>query len=276
MGARRPGLLGTTTQPEAHRRVRLAGAHRRAGAAGQGVRRPARRRRGLPGRRHGGVPLPARRMRLLVPRGQHPAPGGAPGHRADHGRRPRPAATARGLRWEARGARPAHLGARRRGAPQRRGPRSRLRPRARPDRVVPGPGGARGTRRHRSGRGRRDPGRLRLDDREDHRVRTYPRRRAGEAAPGAHGHHGRHRGRHDQQVVPAGAALPTRGHGGQRGHGVDRPGAHARWSGGARRGRRRAGRRRYRRVRRGRARRAAAVPRHRPRRPAGGTPRAGP
>ena len=89
-------------------------------------------------------------------------------------------------------------------------PRLRLRPRC--------PG------RHRRQRGRPHPGRLRLDDRQDHRLRPGPRRGARAAAPGAGRHHGPHRGRRDQQELPARPARPARGHRRQRRHRLDRPG----------------------------------------------------
>ena len=63
------------------------------------------------------VPVPPGREAVRVPRGQHPAAGRAPDHRADHRRRPGQAAAARGGRrasWTATG-RPS------RGTPSRRG-----------------------------------------------------------------------------------------------------------------------------------------------------------
>ena len=59
------------------------------------VRRPAGPRGGLRQRRHRRVPLRAGRPSALVPRGQHAAAGGAPGHRGDHRRRRRQAPAAR-------------------------------------------------------------------------------------------------------------------------------------------------------------------------------------
>ena len=59
----------------------------------------------------------------------------------------------------------------RRGPPQRRGPPTRLRPGAGNDRDAGAPGRAGYPRRHRRRRGRRDPIRVRLDDRQGHRLR---------------------------------------------------------------------------------------------------------
>ena len=101
--------------------------------------------------------------------------------------------------------------ARRRGPAQRRGPRPRLRPVARPDRAAGAALRPRHPGRHRRQRGRHHPGRLRLDDRQDHRLRPHPRRGAGPAAPGAGRDHGDHRGRRDQQELPARPARPARG-----------------------------------------------------------------
>ena len=55
-------------------------------------------------------------------------------------------------------------------------------PVAGPDRAARAARRARDPRRHRGRRGRHDPRRLRLDDRQDHRVRPRPRRGAGPAA----------------------------------------------------------------------------------------------
>ena len=81
------------------------------------------------------------RAAAVVPRGQHPAAGGAPGHRGHHRRRHRQAAAARRGRRQAGRDRPgdaAGARARHRGPAHRRGPRAGLRPRARPHRA-PGP-----------------------------------------------------------------------------------------------------------------------------------------
>ena len=102
----------------------------------QGRGGPAGRGRRLPQRRHRRVPLPARRAAVRVPRGQHPAAGRAPGHRADHRARPGQAAAARRRRRPARGRAAAAGRARGRGPAQRRGPRPRLRAGARPDRAA--------------------------------------------------------------------------------------------------------------------------------------------
>ena len=99
----------------------------------------------------------------------------------------------------------------------------------------PGPDRAAGPARraghpggHRRQRGRHHPGRLRLDDREDHRVRPRPRRGARPAAPRDGRDHGDHRGRRDQQELRARPARPARGDRRQRGHRLDRPGPRAR------------------------------------------------
>ncbi len=78
---------------------------------------------------------------------------------------------------------PVERGPRHRGPAQRRGPRPRLRARARADRPAGAARRARRPRRHRGRRGRHHPRRLRLDDRQDHRLRPQPRRGARPAAP---------------------------------------------------------------------------------------------
>ena len=85
-----------------------------------------------------------------------------------------------------------------------------------------GPGGPGG---HGRQPGRPHPGRLRLDDRQDHRLRPHPRGGTGAAAAGAGRHHRRHRGRRDEQGLPARPARPARGDRRQRRHRLDRPGA---------------------------------------------------
>ncbi len=90
VGARRPGLLGAAPQPEGHRGVGVAGARRPSRSAElKDVGRAARARGRLPRCGHRRVPLPAVGARVRLPRGQHPAPGRAPGHRARHRHRPR-------------------------------------------------------------------------------------------------------------------------------------------------------------------------------------------
>ena len=121
---------------------------------------------------------------------------------------------------------PARRGrARRRGPAQRRGPRPRLRPGARAHRPPRAAGRPRHPGRHRCGRGRLDPRRLRLDDREDHRPRSRPRRGPGPAAPRDARDDGRHRGRRHQQVVHPRPARPARGRRRLGRHRLDRPGA---------------------------------------------------
>ena len=162
---------------------------------------------------------------VRLPRGQHPAAGRAPDHRDHHRHRPgqgcsctwRPAAGSRAT------SRP------RPGTPSRRGstprtPTATSRPS--PGRIArlvlpAGPGHPGG---HRRQRGRHHPGRLRLDDREDHRVRPRPRRGAGPAAPRDGRDHGDHRGRRDQQELRARPARPARGDRRERRHRLDRPG----------------------------------------------------
>ena len=103
--------------------------------------------------------------------------------------------------------------ARGRGPAQRRGPGSRLRPVAGPHRpprpaVRPGHPG-----RHRCRRGRHHPAGLRLDDRQDHRLRPHPRGGPGPAPPRDGLDHRGHRGRRLQQELRAGPARPARGRG---------------------------------------------------------------
>ncbi len=156
------------------------------------------------------------------------------------------AAGGRARRPAAGGARARH-----RGPAQRRGPRPRLRAVARPDRPA-GPADRTGhPGRHRGERRRHDPGRLRLDDREDHRLRDEPRRGARPVAPGDGRDHGDHRRRGDQQELRARPARPARGDRRQRGHRLDRPGAGRGPAGLATRLGRRPGRGRHRGVRGG-------------------------
>ena len=122
------------------------------------------------------------------------------------------------------GDRPRRVRARHRGAAERRGPGPRLRARAWPHRPA---GAARGPghpRRYRGQRGRHHPGRLRLDDREDHRLRSRPGRGARPAAPRDGRDHRDHRGRRHQQELRARPARPARGDRRQRRHRLDRPG----------------------------------------------------
>ena len=124
-------------------------------------------RRGLRERRHGGVPL-RRRPAVLVPRGQHPPPGGARRDRARRGRRPRPRAAPRRRGPAAVGADPRPPPRPRpteppchRGPPLGGGPGTRLRAGAGPDRALGDAGRTRRPRRHRGRGGRSRPARLR-------------------------------------------------------------------------------------------------------------------
>ena len=67
--------------------------------------------------------------------------------------------------------------------------------------------------RHRGRRGRHHPARLRLDDRQDHRLRPHPRGGSGPAAPGDDLDDRGDRGRRVQQELRAGPAGPARGRG---------------------------------------------------------------
>ncbi len=126
------------------------------------------------GLRRGGhrrVPLPPGREVLRLPGGQHPAPGRAPDHRDHHRHRPGEAADPRRRRRSPHRRAPGRGRARRRGPAQRRGSGPRLRALPRADRPARAPRRAGDPGGHRRRRGRLDPGRLRLDDRQDHRVR---------------------------------------------------------------------------------------------------------
>ena len=212
VGAGRPRLLGAAAQPEGHRGVRLAGAQPGADRRAEGVGRAARRRGRLP--RRGTVEFlyhPGEQA-VRVPRGQHPPAGRAPDHRDHHRLRPGQGAAARGRAAAGSKARRRSSAA----TPSRPGSTPRT-PTAtsRPPRAASrgwtlpaGPGHPGG---HRRQRGRHHPGRLRLDDREDHRLRPRPRRGARPAAPGDGRDHGDHRGRRDQQELRARPARPARG-----------------------------------------------------------------
>ena len=149
---------------------------------------------------------------LLVHGGQRAPAGRAPRDRGGHRARPRQAAAPRRRRRPARGRAAAAQRPRRRGAPERRGSGAAA-SRPAPGRIAllrlpTGPGRA---RRHRRGRGRRDPGRVRLDDRQAHRLGPRPRRGARAPAPRARRHDGRRRRRDHQPGLPARAARPPRG-----------------------------------------------------------------
>ncbi len=211
LGGRRPRLQHAAAQPEGDRGVAL---HRPDPGAG---RRPARRRRApgddrrVPQRRHRRVPLPAERAALRLPRGQHAAAGRAPGHRADHRPRPRQAPTPGRRGRTPRGRTSAERRVRDRSAAQRRGPAAGVRPGAGDDRDAAASGRTGRPRRHGRRRGRRDPARVRLDDRQDHRPRPRPRGGARPAPPRPLADDGGRPGWHDEQVVPARPARASRG-----------------------------------------------------------------
>ena len=212
VGPRRPRLHRAAPQPEDHRGVALAAAHARSGRDGRPQRRAPRPPRRLPGRRDRGVPLPAAAPRVRLPRGEHPPPGRAPDHRGRDRLRPGEGADPHRGRREAAAHAPDRGGPRDRGPPQRRGPRPRLRPRPRPHHPPRPAGGPRHPRRHRFRRGRHHPGRLRLDGRQGHRLRTPPLGRARPPPSRARRDHRRHRGRRDQQELHPRVARAARGH----------------------------------------------------------------
>ena len=84
------------------------------------------------------------------------------------------------------------------------------------------PSGPGHPRRHRRRRGRHHPRRLRLDDRQDHRLRPHPRRGAGPAASRDGGDHRGDRGRRHQQELHPRPPRPVRG--GRREGGLGRHG----------------------------------------------------
>ena len=175
LGGRRARLLHPAAPPEGRRGVAVAGARRRSRSAElrDAAARLALRRR-LPQRRHRRVPLRARatrrfsflevNTRLQV---EHPVTEATTGARPGQAPAPRraPAAASRASRRRRR--------PRDRGAAQRRGPATRLRARARAAsqllRLPTGPGVRVDTG---VAEGDVDPARVRLDDREDHRLRA--------------------------------------------------------------------------------------------------------
>ena len=99
--------------------------------------------------------------------------------------------------------------ARRRGPAERRGPGPRLRAVAGADRRTGPAGRARSPGGHRGQRGGQHPGRLRLDDREDHRLRPDPRGGARAPAPGGRRDHRADRRRYDEQELHPRTAGPA-------------------------------------------------------------------
>ena len=109
--AGRAGLQRAAAQSEGHRGIRLDRAGRRAGETAARARRRTCPGGRLRQRRDGGVPLRAQPEAAVVPRGQHPAAGRAPGHGGLHRRRHRQAAAAhRGGRHAGGDRRSARLG----------------------------------------------------------------------------------------------------------------------------------------------------------------------
>ncbi len=212
LGRRRPRLHAAAPPPEGDRGVGVDRARRRPPSRRSWTAAvTGGRRRRIPQRRHGRVPRRPGHRPVLLPGGQHPAAGRAPGDRDDHRAGPGQAAAARRRRRPAD--RPARHAARarRRGAAVRRGPGERASPRhpagsrgssCRPARASGStPGSARAT----------DPTRLRLDDREDHRLGPGPdaalarlRRALGQTIVVV-------AGRHHEPVVPAEPARPAGG-----------------------------------------------------------------
>ena len=130
----------------------------------------------------------------------------------DHRPRPGQGADPRRRRRPARG----REAAARRGTPSRPGstprtPTATSRPSPGRIALLELPVGPRHPGGHRRRRGRHHPGRLRLDDRQDHRLRPHPRRGAGPAAAGDGRDHRRDRGRRHQQELHPRPARPARG-----------------------------------------------------------------
>jgi hypothetical protein len=210
--AGRPGLQRAAAQSEGDRGVRLQRAGRRARENGALPRRRTNPGRRVRQRRDRGIPLRARRTTAVVPRGQHPAAGGAPGHRGDHRRRHRQAAAAhRGGRRADRDRARRAVGARacHRGPADRRRPGTRFRARARAD---PAPSAARWPRhqgRHRGLGGRHHPAAVRFDDRQGSRLGPGPPRGPRPAVPRAPADRHSDRRRDHEQGLPARPAGPA-------------------------------------------------------------------
>ncbi len=211
VGARRPRLHHPAAIPEADRRGAVAGAARRRGAGAQGSGHPPVPRRGLPGRRDGGVPVRPGHAPVLV-HGGEPAPAGrTPGDRAHDRRGPGQAVPARRPWRPPRSRAAADDRPRDRGAAERRERGLGIRGRARRDRAVPAADRPRAARRYRRSRRGRHPARVRYDVREavGRRPHAGGGPRAAEAGVGRERDRGE--GRHDQSDLPAPVARSRRG-----------------------------------------------------------------
>ena len=164
---------------------RLAGALAGAGRRAPGGRRAARAAAGYQNAGTVEFLYDPGDAALRVHGGQRPAAGGAPGDRGDHRARPGQAPAPRRAGGRLEGEPPPAARPRHRGPPQRRGSGARLRPAPGPHRAAAPAHRARASASTPASRGRRHPARVRLDDRQDHRLGPRPRRGAGPAAPRA-------------------------------------------------------------------------------------------
>ena len=203
VGGRGPRLQPAAAQPEGDRGVAVHRADARRGSRSASRRHPPRHGRRIRERRDRRVPLPAGDPAARVPRGEHPPPGGAPRHRADDWARPREAADPRGQRRSAGGRPTRHRRLRHRGPAERRRPPARVRAGARHDRHPDLPGRSGTPGRYGVRRGRRDPRRVRLDDRQGHLLRQNRDEALARLHRALAQTIGARAGRHDEQVVPA-------------------------------------------------------------------------